>query len=54
MKTHVNAELVRDALRKDKKREDEEIHFVLLDGIGNARVAPVGIHELDEVFNDLR
>ena len=54
VKTHVNADLVRDALRKDKKREDEEIYFVLLDGIGNARVAPVGIDELDEVFNDLR
>jgi 3-dehydroquinate synthase len=54
VRTHMDANLVRDALRRDKKRENEEIHFVLLDGIGNARVMPIGIHELDEVLNDLR
>ena len=54
VKTHVDAGPVREALTKDKKRENEEIHFVLLDGIGNARVEPVEIHELDEVLDDLR
>jgi 3-dehydroquinate synthase len=54
VKTHVDAGPVREALRRDKKRENEEIHFVLLDGIGNARVEPVGIRELDEVLHDLR
>jgi 3-dehydroquinate synthase len=54
VKTHADAGPVREALRKDKKRENEEIHFVLLDGIGNARVEPVEIHELDEVLHDLR
>ena len=53
VKTHADADLVRDALRKDKKRENEEIHFVLLDGIGSARVMPVRIDELNEVLNDL-
>ena len=53
VKTHADADLVRDAVRKDKKRENEEIHFVLLDGIGNARVMPVKIDELNEVLNDL-
>ncbi len=52
--TEVDAVAVREALRKDKKRTDDKIHFVLLDRIGNARIVPVGIHELDEVVNDLR
>ncbi len=54
IKTRFNVDLVRDALRKDKKREEDEIHFVLLEGIGRARITPVGIDELDEVLHDLR
>jgi 3-dehydroquinate synthase len=54
VRTPADADLVRDALRKDKKREDEAIHFVLLDGIGNARVVPIGVDELDKVIDDLR
>jgi len=50
---HVDATAVREALRKDKKRENEEIHFVLLDGIGRARVAPVKVSELDGMLHDL-
>jgi 3-dehydroquinate synthase len=53
VKTHVNADRVRDALRKDKKRANAEIFFVMLDGIGNAQVMPVAMHELDEVLHDL-
>jgi 3-dehydroquinate synthase len=54
VRTHLNEGRVRNTLRKDKKRENEEIHFVLLDSIGNARVIPVGIREVDEVLRDLR
>jgi 3-dehydroquinate synthase len=54
VKTHMEAGPVSEALRKDKKRQNEEIHVVLLDGIGNARVVPVGFRELDEVLDDLR
>jgi len=45
--------LINDALRKDKKRQDGEIHFVLLEGIGSARVEPIGIGELEGVIDDL-
>ena len=46
--------LISDALRKDKKRQGGEINFVLLDGIGSARVEPIGINELEWVIDDLR
>lgn len=52
--TEMNADLVRHALRKDKKRHNDQIHFVLLDGIGSARVVPVRIGELDGILDDLR
>ncbi len=42
-----------DAIRKDKKREAEEIYFVLLDGIGRARIEKMKIKELQEVLFDL-
>lgn len=41
------AELL-DALKKDKKREGEKIHFVLLEGIGKAVVEEISIKELEE------
>jgi 3-dehydroquinate synthase len=52
--TEMNADLVRHALRKDKKRHNDHIHFVLLDGIGSAKVVPVRIGELDGILDDLR
>ncbi len=36
------------ALKKDKKRDQEQMHFVLLDGIGKAVVAPIAIAELEQ------
>lgn len=35
-----------EALLKDKKKEKEHIHFVLMDGIGQVRVEPIGLSEL--------
>ncbi len=46
--------LIGDALRKDKKRQADDIYFVLLDGIGSAHVEPIGIDELGGVIDDLR
>ncbi len=43
-----------DALRKDKKREDDIIHFVLLDAIGSARILPMNIGEIEEVIDGMR
>jgi 3-dehydroquinate synthetase len=36
-----------DALRKDKKRKADRIHFVLLDDIGRAAVEEIEIRELE-------
>jgi 3-dehydroquinate synthase len=38
---------VMDALRKDKKRKADRIHFVLLDDIGRAAVEEIEIRELE-------
>ncbi len=43
-----------DALGRDKKREGNNIHFVLLNGLGDALVRPISIQELTKVLNDLR
>ena len=53
VRTTIDADQLLDALRQDKKRENEEILFVLLNGIGDARVMPVGIDELDRTLHDL-
>ena len=42
-----------DAMRKDKKREDDRIHFVLLDRIGLARIHPVSLKEIETLIHDL-
>jgi 3-dehydroquinate synthase len=42
-----------DAVQKDKKRAADIIHFVLLDGIGSARIVPIPITEIEGVLDDL-
>jgi 3-dehydroquinate synthase len=42
-----------DALRKDKKRAGDSIHFVLLHGIGSAVIEEISIEELEAVVHDL-
>ena len=42
-----------DAMRKDKKRENEIIHFVLLRKIGEAETRPIAISELQSLIHDL-
>lgn len=41
-------------LRKDKKKEGEVIHFVLLEGLGRAIVKPIPLRDLKIMLNDLR
>ncbi len=45
-----NREEVLDAMRKDKKRTGQNIHFVLLSGIGNSVISPISIEELMSVL----
>jgi 3-dehydroquinate synthase len=42
-----------DALRKDKKRESDSIHFVLLEDVGRARVLPMTIDALEKAIDDM-
>jgi len=41
-----------DAIRKDKKRAGDTIHYVLLDDIGKAVVEEIGIDELTRLASD--
>ncbi len=43
-----------EAVRKDKKREGDILHFVLLEGIGKAVVTKLAFEELEEYGHDLR
>ncbi len=45
--------LVLNALTKDKKREGDHIHFVLLNRIGNAIVEKIPLNELGALLDDL-
>jgi len=49
----LDKDAVMDAIRKDKKRQDSEIHCVLLEGIGSAKIEAITIDELEELFDDL-
>jgi 3-dehydroquinate synthase len=42
-----------DAIRKDKKRENDIIHFVLLKRIGEAETRAIPIKDLEKMINDL-
>ncbi len=42
-----------DAIRKDKKRENDLIHFVLLRKIGEAETKAIPIHDLENLIHDL-
>jgi 3-dehydroquinate synthase len=41
------------AMKKDKKREGEDIHLILLEGLGNAVVVNMSYKELEEIINDM-
>jgi len=43
---------IMDAITKDKKRAGSRIHFILLNGIGNARVDQLTLEELKGVLNE--
>lgn len=53
LSAEMDKEKIIDAVRKDKKREGEEIHCVFLTRIGDAVIERVRIQELEEVFDDL-
>ena len=50
----VETEPLMDALTKDKKRNRGKMDFVLLDGLGNAKIEPIETGELKEIARILR
>jgi len=48
-----DAEAIMDAIRKDKKREDDYIHAILLDGIGKVVIEKIKINVIKEIAYDM-
>jgi len=40
-------------IRKDKKKSGEDVHFVLLKGLGNTIIRPIALPELKSIVHDL-
>ena len=49
-KSDVKGETIMQAIRLDKKREGDEIHFVLIDKIGHARVEKISLVALSKLI----
>ncbi len=49
----VNREALLDIIKKDKKRQDKEIYFVFLQGIGNAQAKKISYKELEAYLHDI-
>ncbi len=56
LSTHLplDKEALLNAMKKDKKREGNNIHLILLKGLGNAVVININYKELEDIVNDLR
>jgi len=52
VKIDFDRQAIINALKKDKKRQQDQIHFVLLQGLGNAVVVPIAIAELERWLMD--
>ena len=52
IRSEAQSQKILDAITKDKKRAGDRIHFVLLNGIGNARVDQLTLRELKGALND--
>lgn len=40
-------------VRKDKKKRGDEVHFVLLNGLGNTEIRPIALKDLKSMIHDL-
>ncbi len=49
----LDGKMILEAIRKDKKRQDEVLFFVLLAGLGRAEVQKISWKDLEEEVNDL-
>lgn len=53
VKMDIEKSKIYDALLKDKKREGEFIHLVLINRIGNAVIQKVSVKDMEEIVNDV-
>ena len=49
----LNPDTIFQNIRKDKKKKGENIHFVLLNGLGNTQVQSIPLAELKKILHDL-
>lgn len=49
----LNKEEIKKAVQKDKKKRNDKIQFVLLNGIGQSVIEPISISQLREYIDDL-
>ena len=49
----IDKKILFEGMKKDKKREGDRIHVVLLKGLGNAIIENISFNELEEITNDL-
>ena len=49
----LEAQEIYENIRKDKKKSGEEVHFVLLKGLGNTLIRPFQLAELKSIIHDL-
>lgn len=50
---NIDASSVMEALRHDKKRENDTLHFVLLQGLGQAVVEPIPLSDLEAALSNI-
>jgi 3-dehydroquinate synthase len=53
IQSNINSISLMDAMKKDKKRRQEDIHFVLLTEIGKAKIMKISYQQLKEHIHDL-
>jgi len=50
---NLDPEEIYQNIRKDKKKSGEDVHFVLLKGLGNTSIRPIPLQELKSMVHDL-
>lgn len=53
VKTELDPEEIYQNIRKDKKKSGEDVHFVLLKGLGNALIKTIQLKEIKSMIHDL-
>ena len=49
----LDADEIYQNILKDKKKSGEDVHFILLNGIGDALIEPIALSDLKSIVHDL-